>query len=282
MGTDWVQALAECDREGRAAVLVTVLDTAGSTPRAAGTKMLVTADHLAGSIGGGALEFTAIETARAMLDGDVTELRTQTYPLGPKLGQCCGGRVTLLFEPIRPPALRIALFGAGHVARALVTLLGQLPARVTWVDNRPDAFPAALPGNATAKLLEQPAAALTPGFSHVLIMTHDHALDYRLTAAALSLPDRPFVGVIGSDSKRARFQSRLTADGLEAGRLICPIGLPAIQGKHPGEIAVSVAAQILAGMAPPPARNRAAAPADVTSTADHACAACPSPCTGHE
>ncbi len=279
MSADWIQALADCDREGRAAVLVTVLDTAGSTPRAAGTKMLVTADDLAGSIGGGALEFTAIETARALLDGDVTELRTQTYPLGPKLGQCCGGRVTLLFEPIHPPALRIALFGAGHVARALVTLLGQLPARVTWIDSRADAFPPSLPGNVTTRMLEEPAAALGPGFSHVLIMTHDHALDYRLAAAALALPDRPFVGVIGSDSKRARFHGRLAAAGLESGRLVCPIGLTAIQGKHPGEIAVSVAAQILAGSTVPDRPRTVPTAAD---SADHACTACPNPCTGHE
>lgn len=282
MTGSWVRALADCDRDGRPAVLVTVLDTAGSTPRAAGTKMLVTADALAGSIGGGALEFTAIETARALLDAEVTELRTQTYPLGPKLGQCCGGRVTLLFEPVRPPARRIALFGAGHVARALVTLLGQIPARVTWVDNRPDAFPATLPDNAMASLLEDPAAALVPGFSHVLIMTHDHALDYRLAAAALSLPDRPFVGVIGSDSKRARFQGRLAAAGLAADRLVCPIGLPGLPGKHPGEIAIAVAAQILAGPGPAPVRTGAGMPGQTAGTADRACTACPTPCTGHE
>lgn len=255
MNSEWIAALAECDRLGHPAILVTLLDAAGSTPRAAGTKMLVTADGLAGTIGGGALEFTAIETARALLDSGVTELRTETYPLGPRLGQCCGGRVSLLFEPVRPPRLRIGLFGAGHVAKALVTLLGTLPARVAWIDNRPDLFPATVPANVAARVVEAPETLLMPGFSHVLIMTHDHALDYRLAAAALRLADRPFVGVIGSQTKRARFASRLTAAGLDATRLVCPIGLPGLTGKHPGEIAVAVAAQILAAPQPaiPPA-----------------------------
>ncbi|MFV3075310.1 xanthine dehydrogenase accessory protein XdhC [Niveispirillum fermenti] len=252
MNGAWITALAECDRLGHPAVLVTMLDAAGSTPRAAGTKMLVTADGLAGTIGGGALEFTAIETARALLDGDVTELRTETYPLGPRLGQCCGGRVSLLYEPLYPPRLRIGLFGAGHVAKALVTLLGTLPARVTWVDSRPDLFPATVPANVTACVAAAPESLLVPGFSHILIMTHDHALDYRLTVAALRLSDQPFVGVIGSQTKRARFASRLAVAGQDAARLVCPIGLPGLTGKHPGEIAVAVAAQILSSPQPVP------------------------------
>ena len=272
MSAAWIAALADCERRGRPAVLVTVLEVAGSAPRAAGTKMLVTAEGLAGTIGGGALEFTAIETARALLDGAVSDLRTRSYPLGPALGQCCGGRVTLLFEPVRPPALRIALFGAGHVAQALVTLLGTLPARVDWIDNRPGQFPASPPGNVAARLLEEPESALAPGFSHVLIMTHDHALDYRLARAALALPDRPFVGVIGSDTKRARFRSRLRADGQDADRLVCPIGLPGIPGKHPGEIAVAVAAQLLTGVG-------AVAPATVTPPGSApSCTGCDTPC----
>lgn len=274
MSGEWIQALADCDRRGVPCVLVTITDAAGSTPRAAGTKMLVTGDELFGTIGGGALEFTAIETARALLDGRATELRSETYPLGPKLGQCCGGRVSLLFEPMRPPALRVQLFGAGHVAQALVTVLGTLPARVTWVDNRPGQFPESLPTNVTAQLTEVPEDALDPSASHILIMTHDHALDYRLTRAALSLAGTPFVGVIGSATKRARFVRRLADDGVAADRvaaLACPIGIPSITGKHPGEIAVAVAAQLLAGLA---------APVLVPETATATCAGCPLPCSG--
>lgn len=272
MNTDWITALADCQRDGRASVLVTVTEVAGSAPRAAGTKMLVTADALHGTIGGGALEFTAIETARALLDGHVTELRTQSYPLGPALGQCCGGRVTLLFEPQLPPRLRIALFGAGHVAKALVAILGTLPARVTWIDNRPDLFPDVTPTNVTAQVAEEPETALGPGHSHILIMTHDHALDYRLVKSALSLPGSPFVGVIGSDTKRARFASRLRTDGLDPARLTCPIGVAGLTGKHPGEIAVAVAAQLLSLPAPMPA-----APShDFVS--DNNCLGCPTPC----
>lgn len=271
MNHDWITALAECQVAGRAAVLVTVLEVAGSAPRAAGTKMLITADGQHGTIGGGALEFTAMETARALLDSDVTELRTRSYPLGPALGQCCGGRVTLLFEPVRPPALRLALFGAGHVARALVSVLGTLPARVTWVDNRPDPFPAPLPANIATEVAEEPETLLAPGFSHILVMTHDHALDYRLVRAALTLPGRPFVGVIGSRSKRARFAARLRADGLDPARLTCPIGLAGLTGKHPGEIAVAVAAQLLTTL---PA-NTGTPPQDI---ADGTCAGCAAPC----
>lgn len=272
MNADWITALADCQRDGRPSVLVTVTEVAGSTPRAAGTKMLVTADALSGTIGGGALEFTAIETARALLDGNVAELHTRSYPLGPALGQCCGGRVTLLFEPFLPERLRIALFGAGHVAKALVAILGTLPARVTWIDNRAGLFPATLPANVTARVVEEPESTLARGHSHILIMTHDHALDYRLVKAALSLSDHPFVGVIGSDTKRARFASRLRADGLDPARFTCPIGLPGLTGKHPGEIAVAVAAQLLSQPAPSP--NCEA----VEIVSDNNCLSCATPC----
>lgn len=246
-GGDWIQALADFDRRGETCVLVTVTAAAGSTPRAAGTKMLVGADSLHGTIGGGALEFTAIEMARAMLDRREGEMQTHSLPLGPALGQCCGGRVSVMLEPILPPPLRVLLFGAGHVGRALVTILGTLPARVVWVDNRADMFPTALPDNVTALASDRPEEQVTlqARFTHVLVMTHDHALDYRLVRTALAGPGPAFVGLIGSATKRARFVRRLTAEKIDTSRLICPIGLPAIQGKHPGEIALAVAAQIV-------------------------------------
>ncbi|MQP64873.1 xanthine dehydrogenase accessory protein XdhC [Niveispirillum sp. SYP-B3756] len=247
-GGDWIQALAAFDRRGEACVLVTVTAAAGSTPRAAGTKMLVGADSLHGTIGGGALEFAAVETARAMLDRGEATLRSEALPLGPKLGQCCGGHVTLLLEPILPPRLRVLLFGAGHVAKALVTVLGTLPCRIVWVDSRAAEFPASLPDNVTALCSDQPLEQIArhQGFTHLLIMTHDHALDYQLTRAGLQAGGFAYVGLIGSATKRARFLSRLARDGVVTGGLTCPIGLPSISGKHPGEIAVAVAAEILA------------------------------------
>jgi xanthine dehydrogenase accessory factor len=246
---DWIQALAAFDRRGEPCVLVTVTMAAGSTPRAAGTKMLVGADSLHGTIGGGALEFAAVETARAMLDRGEAAPRSEALPLGPKLGQCCGGHVTLLLEPILPPRLRVLLFGAGHVAKALVSVLGTLPCRIVWVDSRAAEFPPHLPDNVTAICSDQPVEQIArhPGFTHLLIMTHDHALDYQLTKAGLQAGIFAYVGLIGSATKRARFVRRLGLDGVETGGLTCPIGLPGITGKHPGEIAIAVAAEILVG-----------------------------------
>lgn len=252
-GGDWIQALAGFDRKGEACVLVTVTAAAGSTPRAAGTKMLVGADSLHGTIGGGALEFAAVETARAMLDRGEATPRSEALPLGPKLGQCCGGHVTLLLEPILPPRLRVLLFGAGHVAKALVTVLGTLPARIVWVDSRVGEFPVTLPDNVTALVSDRPEDQIArhPGFSHLLVMTHDHGLDYRLVRTALLQGGYGFIGLIGSATKRQRFLSRLHKEAVPTDDLVCPIGLPGLTGKHPGEIAIAVAAQILSTEATP-------------------------------
>ncbi len=246
-GGDWIQALAAFDRRGEPCVLVTVTAAAGSTPRAAGTKMLVGADSLHGTIGGGALEFAAVEMARAMLDRGEATPRSEALPLGPTLGQCCGGHVTLLLEPILPPRLRVLLFGAGHVAKALVTVLGTLPCRIVWVDSRAAEFPPSLPDNVTALCSDQPVEQIArhQGYTHLLIMTHDHALDYQLARAGLQAGGFAYVGLIGSVTKRARFLSRLARDGVETGGLTCPIGLSGITGKHPGQIAIAVAAEIL-------------------------------------
>lgn len=172
---------------------------------------------------------------------------TRDFPLGPTLGQCCGGHVTVLFEVLRPPRLHIALFGARHVGKALVRLLADLPCRVSWIDPRPEALPANLPPNVSPVRVVQPAevvAGLVPG-TLVLVMTHDHQLDFEIVAAALRRADLLAVGLIGSATKRARFVSRLARLGIDPNALICPIGLPGIQGKEPAVVAVSVAAQIL-------------------------------------
>ena len=243
-GNDWLEALSELRRRGEAAVLITLLAARGSTPREAGVKMVVTADASFGTIGGGNLEYQSVRRARTLLAaaGPVVA----EFPLGPALGQCCGGHASVVFEPVRPPAWHIALYGAGHVGRALASLLGTLECRVTWIDAREAAFPCGLPANTTATA--ELAPAKLPAGTFVLVMTHDHALDFELVRQALPRADLPFVGVIGSDTKRARFVSRLAKAGVAGeaiGRLACPIGLPGIGGKAPAEIAISVAAQLM-------------------------------------
>jgi xanthine dehydrogenase accessory factor len=215
--------------------------------------MVVTLTEQAGSIGGGQLEFQALAIARDLLSqhgGPPPAPLVREFPLGPALGQCCGGSVEILFEAMVPDGRLIAIFGAGHVGRALVRILGDLPCRVTWVDPREGEFPETLPANTrqvigalpTHDLADLPAGAL------VLIMTHSHQLDLQLVEAALKREDLAYVGVIGSATKRARFIQQLRRRGLsqqQIDRLTCPIGLPGIGGKHPAEIAVSVAAQLI-------------------------------------
>jgi len=250
--SDWLPALAKLDAAGKAAVLVTVLEGRGSTPREAGCKMVIAAAEMHGTIGGGRLEHKAVEIAHQMLvdksAGDPPEIRE--FALGPSLGQCCGGSATLLFELVFPPSIQIALFGAGHVGRALVNVMAELPYRITWIDPRDDAYPATVPANTKiliSKTPEDEVADLPPG-SYVLVMTHSHPLDLRIVAAALRRGDLRYVGLIGSRTKRARFAMRLARRGLNAeaiAQLTCPIGLEGIDGKHPAEIAISVAAQIM-------------------------------------
>jgi xanthine dehydrogenase accessory factor len=243
----WLEALAAAERDSVPAVLVTVLTAKGSTPREAGAKMVVLADGLAGTIGGGNLEFQSEIAARGLLAAGAEGPSTRDFPLGPALGQCCGGHVTVLFEVLRPPRLYVGLFGAGHVGKALVRVLADLPCRVNWIDPRPEALPAVVPSNVRPVRTPHPAQAIAdlPAGSVVLVMTHDHALDFEIVAAALRRPDLGAIGLIGSDTKRARFVSRLGRIGIDAERLICPIGLPGIEGKEPAVVAVSVAAQIL-------------------------------------
>lgn len=243
----WLEALAAAERENQPAVLVTVLTAKGSTPREAGAKMVVSADGLAGTIGGGNLEHQCEAAARGLLAAGAEGISTRDFPLGPALGQCCGGHVTVLFEVLRPPRLHVGLFGAGHVGKALVKLLADLPCRVSWIDPRPEALPANLPANVLPMRTASPAQAIgaLPHGSVVMVMTHDHALDFEIVVAALARPDLLAVGLIGSATKRARFVGRLARQGLDPARLICPIGLPGIEGKEPAVVAVSVVAQIL-------------------------------------
>jgi xanthine dehydrogenase accessory factor len=247
---DWLDTLRRLEAEGTPSVLVTLVSARGSTPREAGCKMVVTADDLHGTIGGGNLEFQSVRAARALLVADPGTPVVRDFPLGPALGQCCGGHATVLFEMLRPVHWRVALFGAGHVGRELVRLLGRMTCRVSWIDSRPDAFPVDLPANVATDTPDDPVqkiAALAQG-TMVLVMTHDHQLDYEIVSAALNRADLGFIGLIGSETKRARFASRLTRSGMGAeaiARLVCPIGISGVGGKLPAEIAIAVAAQML-------------------------------------
>jgi xanthine dehydrogenase accessory factor len=254
--------------EHGAAALVTVHATKGSVPRAAGARMAVRPDGaFYGTIGGGALEWQALAAARAAIAAGRGPARFVEQTLGPDLGQCCGGQVTLAIETfdagdaVKLAALAAAepdesrapllLFGAGHVGRALVLALAPLPFAVRWIDGREDAFPPHIPAHATPICTPDPAAELgrAPTDAFILVMTHSHPLDLAVTTEALRR-SFPFVGLIGSATKRARFERRFRQGGIPEERiraLACPIGVPGIGGKEPAVIAASVAAQLLSG-----------------------------------
>lgn len=234
--------------------VVEVAATRGSAPREAGTRMSVGARDVKGSIGGGNLEYTAIKIAREMLlSGERT--RERRFALGDSLGQCCGGSVLLRFtlvaaeiEAAAPsPARHVLLFGAGHVGKEVARILERLPCRVTWVDGRPEQFPAAVADNIRVEIEQEPvfAVADAPPGAFCLVMTHSHALDLEIVGAVLKRGDFAFLGLIGSDTKAAKFRARLQARGIDTSRLTCPVGLWK-SGKHPAEIAVAVVAQLLA------------------------------------
>lgn len=246
----WSDALAECQRTGQSHVLVSVISTEGSVPRNPGSKMLVTQKALIDTLGGGNLEWHALEYARQLLSEGKNTQRLQKFPLAAALGQCCGGHATLLFECFCHVSQSLWLFGAGHVGQALSKILQDLPLRLHWVDSRPELFPPQLAADVTK---HQPAEP-TDVFVHIstsdslLIMTHSHDQDYRLCEAALTQQQQGFIGLIGSDTKAARFRHRLRHAGFtpeEIGRIECPVGVTGVGGKRPMEVAVSIAARVI-------------------------------------
>ncbi|EKU30929.1 xanthine dehydrogenase accessory protein [Alcaligenes sp. HPC1271] len=153
-------------------------------------------------------------------------------------------------EDLPPPPLTILLFGAGHVGEALVQILGTLPCRVLWIDERPELFPAQVPSNVSLEITDIPDALIeqAPTNSYFLVMTHNHGLDLALCQKILRRPDTAYVGLIGSMTKRRQFERRLQQRGMPESRiqeLVCPIGVPGIKGKAPSIIAVAVAAELL-------------------------------------
>jgi len=248
-----------------ALVLVTVSRTTGSVPREVGAWMAVTAEGLTGTVGGGHLEFDAIARSRTALAGGELEAEVR-YPLGPSLGQCCGGVVWLRFERVeagedlqarlpQPPLRPLALFGAGHVGLAIAHIARDLPLALHWIDSRDGQFPAEAPARGWRQEVCSPAADAVADLaagSAVLVMSHNHAEDFDIVAACLKRQrergDLAFIGMIGSRTKWASFRQRLQARGFteaDLARVVCPIGVQGVAGKQPAVIAVAVLAQLL-------------------------------------
>lgn len=251
----WAKIIAAIESTATCA-LVTVTNAEGSTPREQGAWMVVTSGGYHGSIGGGTLEWHAMAEAQALL-GKPATYKVIRKNLGPDLGQCCGGRVDLRiesFDHASLPQLRnlaanhkedfqhIHLWGAGHVGRALVLALAPLPFRISWWDARPSAFPTAVPQNVTCRVGE-PHDMEDDAF--ILVMSHSHALDFEVVDYALRNPTFSFVGLIGSQTKRARFIKRLREADVDSTRLTCPIGVSSLKSKLPAAIAAGVAVQMI-------------------------------------
>ncbi|MWK57028.1 xanthine dehydrogenase accessory protein XdhC [Pseudomonas otitidis] len=247
----WINALAELQQRGEPSVLVTIIEERGSTPRNAGSKMVVTAERIYETIGGGHLEFKAMAIAREMLASGSRDTRLERFSLGASLGQCCGGATVLLFEPMDQPQAQIALFGAGHVGRALAPLLASLPCKVRWIDSRESEFPEQVPTGVEKVVNDEVVDEVDalPSGSYFIVMTHNHQLDLELTAAILKRNDFAYFGLIGSRTKRVKFEHRLRERGFASEtvqRMRCPMGLAEVKGKLPVEIAISIAGEIIA------------------------------------
>ncbi len=254
---EWLQKLSELTSRDEPCVLVTVMDAKGSTPREAGTKMIVTVNGQSGTIGGGNLEFQAAAEARKLLAQSSTSNTAGHYPLGPKLAQCCGGAVTVFLEPFIQRRKTVWLFGAGHVGREVVKVLDGIDARIKWIDSRAAEFPALIPANTEKIITDAPQdlVAQASDGDFIIVMTHAHETDYLIAKAALQKTGIAYTGVIGSDTKNVKFRKRLQADDVAAEKMTCPIGIDGIEGKHPREIAISVAAELLTLGLSLPAQN---------------------------
>ncbi|WP_102960172.1 xanthine dehydrogenase accessory protein XdhC [Mangrovicella endophytica] len=253
--------LAEMVAADQPAILVTVAEARGSTPREAGVRMIVTPDDVTGTIGGGRLEFNAIERARRMLhDGE--RVAMMKVPLGPAIGQCCGGSVSLQLEMADAALLSrveaqeraerdsrpaVMIFGAGPTGQALTAALAPLPFAITLIDSRRDRLDVA-PQAVTTIASALPEAEIDQARPRTgfVVMTHDHALDFLLAARALRRGDAAYVGMIGSATKRERFRRYLKeeGDGDLIGRLVLPIGGSALRDKRPEVIAAMTAAEL--------------------------------------
>lgn len=320
--TGWLTRAADLVGNNETLVLVTICCVEGSAPREPGAKIIVTRDAQWGTIGGGALEFAAIAQARRQLKNKTLLPVFEDFPLGPALGQCCGGRVRVSYEMLGPQDLiwlkraeafvaqgetillerkivdptktdqgwrivrgddarqshqlvlldpngtslsqamppedecasirervcdaraRVFIFGAGHVGTAIAKLLQTMPTVVTWIDRRENALPPQLGDHFTLLHTDDEigVARRAPAGMCAFVLTHDHQLDYTLTQAILQRGNSAYCGLIGSKTKRARFENRMRRAGLDdasLARLSCPIGGSSLKSKAPAMIALA-------------------------------------------
>lgn len=258
--------IAEWRAAGEPAVIVRVSGARGSTPRDTDAVMAVTGDAIAGTIGGGQLEWIAIARAREMLAAGEANA-TLDIPLGPEIGQCCGGRVELSLALMAGDGLAalqsearedeagqpyVLVFGAGHTGKALMRALEPLPFKAMLIDERAESF-AGFATKATTLLTPVPEEAVrdAPPCSAFVVMTHSHSLDFLIIAEALKRGDAAYCGMIGSATKRAVFTNWLESEGhgrALAARLVCPIGGTAVRDKRPEVIAALTAAEIITAL----------------------------------
>lgn len=248
--TRWFEAIEQCHKNGQAYVLITVLSTAGSTPRNTGSKMVVSDSSCYDTIGGGHLEFSAIDKAKSLLAKNSNLQHIEHYPLSSKLGQCCGGATHVLFEVVNSHVNTLAVFGAGHVAQALMSIVEQLPLQIVWVDNRENVFPSTISDKINQIEIDEPAYYVDnlPENAMVVVMTHNHQLDFAIVEKALKRNDLSYVGMIGSKTKAKRFRAKLAHKQIAESaidKLVSPIGILDVPGKQPIEIAISIAGQLV-------------------------------------
>ena len=246
----WLEALSNLSTDTQGHVLLTVLDTRGSSPRDAGTKMVVSKNEVFDTIGGGALEHESIEIARQLLSSNIHQQHTETFNLGKDLKQCCGGVVSVFFEVFPAINFNLNIFGAGHIGQALCKVLEDIECKVNLYDSREEFLQQSYPKHIKTHLLSEPEMAIEAcsADSYFLVMTHDHALDQQLCEAILSRGDSIYCGVIGSRTKGIKFKQRLKKKGFspeECSKLTCPMGVTDLSTKKPMEIAVSIVTELL-------------------------------------
>ena len=254
---DWITSLSSLREAGRACAMVTVTEVRGSAPREPGARMIIAEGRLVwGTIGGGNLEKMAIEQAQAFIDEHGRHTESVSFPLAERVGQCCGGEVTVFFETFAWRRPKVVVFGAGHVGQAFGGLADYLQADVLLVDEREESQLQPTPKSArTYELLciDEPQEEVDNLSSDtlLLVMTHSHARDLEIVARALKRGPFAYIGLIGSERKWDRFRKRLKQRGFteeELSQVTCPIG-EGRTSKEPSAIAISVAAQILTVLA---------------------------------
>lgn len=239
--------ISELKSAGRAFCWATITKVSGSAPRHVASKMIVTLDDSFGTIGGGALEHRVIADAREVMRRKTAACKN--YPLGPLLGQCCGGEVEVFFEPVIPPR-PIFVFGAGHIAEALCPLLTAMDYSVTLIDERAERMSLPVFKCAAERWNELPSDALARvkfgDDTHLVVITHEHKHDEEIVGYCLDKPFK-YLGCIGSRTKWEKFKARFRAKGFtdgQFGRVSTPVGLN-IGAETPAEIAVAIAAELI-------------------------------------